>query len=528
MSAALILQMTEEYQEYLRDESRKVGTAETISFPKSEEEVVSILHHCDRENIPVTIQGARTGLAAAASPQGGHVLNMSRMNRVLGCRNEKEGYYLTVQPGVVLSALRKMLQERKFDTAGWSEASLEALHSLELDEEYFFSPDPTEASATIGGMTVCNASGARSFLYGATRNYITALTVCLIDGRRIHVKRGQTMAKKDCLTIIAEGGSNISLQLPKCSMPETKNTSGYYMQENMDAIDLFIGSDGTLGVITEIEIKLLKKPKTIYGTVCFFKNEKQAVDFVVSARKNIDHIASMEFFDGNALAVLRRQKTLYTAFSQLPAIDESAGSAIYLELHCANEEDALQQLFAIGEELECCGGDAAKTWVARNQADIDRMHFFRHAVPESVNMLIDERKKRDAAITKLGSDMAVPDEQLPAIMAYYQETVQALGLESATWGHIGNNHVHVNILPRNKEEYEEGKRLFKRWAQKVTELKGAVSAEHGVGKLKRDFLPIMYGKDILNGMWNIKMAFDTKGLLGQGTIFDPVGKETVQ
>ena len=170
-------------------------------------------------------------------------------------------------------------------------------------------------------------------------------------------------------------------------------------------------------------------------------------------------------------------------------IDPKAECCIYVELHCGSEEEARETLYSIGAVLSDCGGDEAATWVARNQKDRDLLIFFRHSVPESTNMLIDLRRQADPTITKLGSDMSVPDGKLEEIVKVYRDTIRELGLESATWGHIGSNHLHVNIVPRNHEEHVKGKELFGRWAEIITSMGGAVSAEHGVGKIKRDFLP---------------------------------------
>lgn len=134
-------------------------------------------------------------------------------------------------------------------------------------------------------------------------------------------------------------------------------------------------------------------------------------------------------------------------------------------------------------------------------------------------MLIDERRRTDPAITKLGSDMSVPDERLRDVVAMYRATLAEAGLESAAWGHIGDNHLHVNVLPRSQGDYLRGKELFKRWARTVTELGGAVSAEHGVGKVKRDFLAVMYGGVHVREMARVKRAFDPFSQLGRGNLF---------
>ena len=287
----------------------------------------------------------------------------------------------------------------------------------------------------------------------------------------------------------------------------------------MDAIDLFIGSDGTLGIISEIEIRLLKMPPIVWGVTCFFLQEQTVLDYVAEIRKSLTSIASMEYFDGDALEILRQQKKKGHAFAQLPEIDEMMKAAAYLELHVETEEDALDHLEKIEAIMDKSGGDAQHTWVARVDVDRDRLLFFRHAIPESVNMLIDERKKNSPGITKLGTDMAVPDKHLHRIVATYRASLKQQGLQSAVWGHIGDNHLHVNLLPNSEEEYEAGKKIYEEWAKEVTAIGGAVSAEHGVGKLKANFLQTMYGDQAIEEMRELKKQFDPNGMLGQGNLF---------
>jgi len=201
-------------------------------------------------------------------------------------------------------------------------------------------------------------------------------------------------------------------------------------------------------------------------------------------------------------------------------VPADADCCIYVELDCASDDEALEQLYLLGSILEQCGGSEQNTWVARTAIDREQQRFFRHAVPESVNMLIDERKKADPAITKLGSDMSVPNEHLRDVVSLYRRTLAEEGLQTATWGHIGNNHLHVNVLPRNAQEYARGKELYARWAGEVTSMGGAVSAEHGVGKLKRGFLEIMYGERHIREMAAMKRQVDPLNVLGLGNLFD--------
>lgn len=510
-----------DYDEYRRDESRAQGEAESISFPTTEDEVSAILSKLAASGTAVTVQGARTGLAAGAVPYGGHVMNLSHMNRCLGARRGGDGaFYLTVQPGVILSELRKYLANKTVPCTGWADEDLEVLEQLYAAPTQFFPTDPTEASACLGGMAACNASGARSYRYGPMRPHVSALRVALADGDVVALKRGEVHARGRALTLETVGGRCILVPLPAYTMPASKNASGYYAEDNMDAVDLFIGSDGTLGVITQLELRLSALPALTWGVNCFFMDERSALDATIAMRDRLPRAAALEYFDGDALDVLRSQRERSAAFSSLPAVPKSYAACVYVELECDDAGQAAADLRLLGDLLDQCGSSPAYTWVARTDVDRERQRFFRHAVPESVNMLIDERRRTDPSITKLGSDMSVPNERLHEVVALYRGTLAQAGLQSAAWGHIGNNHLHVNILPRNAQEYAAGKRLFARWAREVTAMGGAVSAEHGVGKIKRDFLRIMYGDQAIAQMADTKAALDPQGILGRGNLFD--------
>jgi D-lactate dehydrogenase (cytochrome) len=518
-----------DYEEYRRDESRSVGEADSISFPTSEDEVRAVLCELYPSRVPVTVQGGRTGLAAGAVPHGGHVLNLSKMNRYLGLRRDQDGtFYLRVQPGLVLSQLRKDLEDKNIPTAGWDEESLAVWEALKQAPEQIFPTDPTEISACMGGIVACNASGARSFLYGPARPHVSGLRVVLADGDLLDLRRGQVCARGRSLALVTEAGRTLELDLPTYQMPHTKNASGYYAADDMDAVDLFVGSDGTLGVITQIEVALCTAPAVTWGVSCFFAQEADALTFTEQVRDRLARaegaparVVAVEYFDAGALDILRRQKAQSTAFAGLQPVPERFGCCVYVELAADGEDRALEALYLLGGLLGSCGGSEEDTWVARTALDREQQRFFRHAVPESTNMLIDERRKADPTITKLGSDMSVPDERLRDVVELYRRTLAEEGLQTAVWGHIGNNHLHVNVLPRDAGDYARGKALYQRWAAEVTRMGGAVSAEHGVGKLKRGFLATMYGDEAICQMARLKLQLDPAGVLGRGNLVDP-------
>ncbi|MDD4296201.1 MAG: FAD-binding oxidoreductase [Ruminiclostridium sp.] len=524
--SGLIVNISQEHDEYMRDESRKTGNAESISFPKTESEIIEIMKRCQNENKKVTIQGARTGITAGAVPQGGHVLNLSGMNRILGLRydSERDILYITVQPGVLLTDLKKTITNKDFDTKVWKDSAA-----------YFFPPDPTETSASIGGMVACNASGACSYHYGPTRNYIEGLRVVLPDGSTISLRRGEHKAKGRHFSLVTDTGRVIEGELPEYTMPDVKNASGYYIREDMDLVDLFIGSEGTLGIISQIELRLLKEPLEIWGLMFFFEEEDSAIKFVKSLRG--DELkaqpaktkeepgdtefcpAAIEYFNGDALELLRIQKESNAAFSHLAYVDRKFNSAVYVELHGDDEDAVMESMGEALERAESCGGCESDTWVASTAQLMESMKLFRHAVPEAVNLLIDQRRKKNPDITKLGTDMAVPDDRLEEVMQMYKADLLEQGFDSVMFGHIGDNHIHVNILPKSMEEYSKGKELYRKWAEKVLDVGGTVSAEHGIGKLKVNFLKMMYKQEGINGMEIVRRAFDPDCILNVGNLF---------
>ena len=522
---ALIQDMSEDLHEYLKDESRTSGQADSISFPTTEQEVIEIIKICAEEKKAVTIQGARTGLAAGAVPENGHIMSMIHMTKVLGMRQTADGAYLIMmEPGITLMELRKMIHEKKFpedQVKNWDEESRKTLQKFENEKEFFFPPDPTEATAAMGGIAACNSSGACTYGYGQTRNYIEGLHIALSDGQLLKLNRGENFAKGRTLHLPMPDWTEKVLELPTYQMPDVKNASGYFVKDHMDAVDLFIGSDGTLGVITQLTVKIIPKPEYTLALNSFFKTEKDALDYVMKVRPEVKNIAALEYFDIGALDILRKMKTENEKFSELPDIPDDKNFCVYTEIRGTDEDEVMDSMERTGEFLESCGVGEEDSWIADSSSSLEQMHFFRHAVPESTNMMIDERKRVNPEITKLGSDMSMPDDCLYRVMELYRNTIAAHGLKAAVWGHIGNNHLHVNILPESREEYLTVKEMFKEeWAPAVSEMGGAVSAEHGVGKIKRDFLIKMYGAEHVKEMAVLKKQLDPAGMFGRGNLFD--------
>ena len=517
--------MTAEYAGYLFDESRTMGQADFIAFPTCEEELVQAVRWCAENDVPLTAQGGMTGLAGGASPERGLALNLSRMNKILGMRRDEAGtYYLRVQPGLLLTQLRRALAAKSFDLTGWDDASIEALRPVKPGE-LFFPPDPTEPTASLGGMAACNACGARSVLYGCTRAHVNALRVVLANGRVTRLVRGRDRARGRHISLPLEGGGAFEAELPSFDTPPIKD-AGYFIRENMDLVDLFMGSQGTLGIISELELRLMPAPKHLWGLTAFFPDDENALSYVRAVKGRPDpgvpafphRAASIEFFNKNALDMVVRQKEITPAFRQLQELPEHYNCAVYLEFNGNDPAEILPILRDLTAVLEAVGGDMERTWVARDGLELEKLLFFRHSVPETIDLIVEENKKKEPCITILSTDMAVDDDHFDELFHIYKRDLSATTLHWIIFGHIGENHVHPNILARTKEEYEQGHAIFEKWARDVHRMGGSISAEHGAGKIKKKLALIMYGPERMRELAALKRAFDPQGLLGPGNI----------
>ena len=472
----MLIKSSDEIQSYLSDASFiRNGYADRVVFPESIEEVSEILVAANRDLVPVTVSGAGTGTVGGRVAFGGIVLATDKLNRIKSIVGE-EGYAV-VEAGVILSDLQRAVDQ----------------------EGLLYPPDPTERGCFIGGTVATNASGARTFKYGPTRNYIRRLKIVLASGEVVDLRRGEVRA--DAAGRIRVGG--IEVKLPSYRMPVTrKNASGYFVVPEMDAVDLFIGSEGTLGVICEVETKLLPKPEGLISGVVFFADEADVLALVASVRAYGDARA-LEFFDRESLRFLREK---------YPTIPDEAVGAVFFEQEIteSSEEPVLNEWLRLLDQHHAL----ADSWFATNEQDQAKLREFRHQLPVLMNEWFARYNQR-----KVSTDMAVPDEAFPGLFDLYRNTLRDSGLRYTIFGHIGDNHVHVNILPRDDNEGVHARELYVQFLKYAAGVGGTLSAEHGVGKLKRDYLRLFYTDDQLREMAAVKRAFDPNGILGRGNIF---------
>ncbi len=506
------------YQDRLRDESRLCGSAATISFPAGQEEVRQQMEWLAAQKIPVTVQGARTGICGAAVPRGGHILDLGKLDRVLGLRGGPEtGLVLEVQPGVSLSIIREGLSRGAFPGEGWDETSRETAKTLRSGPvKWRLAPDPTEETATIGGLFCCNAKGPNARRYGTVGDHVTEVTVVLADGRCWEIPRGRFRFRQGGCPL-PDGGRLALGELPACP-PVSRPLFPY---EGMDLVDLFAGSEGMLGVVTRLALQLSPAPVQSWGVLFFFSDEDQPVQFALQAGAAALEGASLtagEFYDGASLRQIQKQKDLSSRLKELPDIPPYAGAAVYLELEGEEEEGMEEALLLLSELFAGCGGREEDTWAACGPGELEKLRLLRHTAPESANHAIDEARRQEGGITKLCADIAFPPERLEEWSLRYRRDIRESGIPGVVFGHILEGHLHVNLLPATLEEHRQGQGMIEGWCAAAVAQGGRVADENGIGKQKRDWFLGSVTPEQLEAARKIKAFFDPEGLLNPGNM----------
>ncbi len=522
-------EIADTYRLYLDDESHSFdGHADQIVFPTTEEELATVVRNACGRAQHITIQGGRTGLTGGAVPLGGVALNLEKMKQLLyvSCASDKQVYSVAAQSGMSLEDLIKAVTSKALGVlrGKGTKDQQQALEKFLVDpRSYYFPVDPTETSAWLGGLIACNASGARTFRYGAVREWVRRIKVVLANGDVLDIERGKVFAQGRKFRVVLSNGSKVEFAVPSYSMPKTKNAAGLYAKPDMDLIDLFIGSEGILGVVTEVELILAEMPKTIMTVMAFFPSEEDAVGFVYDARSEGSKVRMdfLEYFGPTALKMIREKAS--SAGIKIPALTDRTQAIVFFEFPYRDEEME-EKVLALEEMLNSHNSSSESSWAGLDRTELEKMKVVRHFVPETINALIAKRKQEYHEVHKIGTDMAVPDRALREYLKFYCDTLERQGMEYVIFGHIGNNHLHVNMIPRNNEEVKQGMENYMLFARKAVELGGTVAAEHGIGKLKRAFLEVMYGPKGISEMQAVKKALDPKWLLNPGDMV-PVPQE---
>jgi FAD/FMN-containing dehydrogenase len=448
-------------ERFLEDASGYRGEAEQAFAPGTVAELRDLVHQVVTKKIPLTVVGAGTGLTGAGVPHGGWVISVERFRK------------LEIENGRARCGVGISLQE---------------LQDEAVKTGQFFGPNPTEYSASVGGVISTNAGGARSFCFGSVRHHVLGLEVTFMNGQTRWVKRGEP----------------VDFDVPAIRRPATtKNSAGYFTSPGIDWVNLLSGSEGTLGIITEAELKLLPIAPAILSGIVFFSSDEDALN-AVDAWRPLPRLRLLEYVDNASLNLVR------PAHDDIPA---SARAALLIEQDLTSEED--KEVDKWLDRLEQYQALADQSWFGFANQDRERFHAFRHSLATTVL-----ERTRHNGFPKLGTDFAVPIDRFRELLVFYRLRCEAVVPgKYVIYGHIGDANVHLNILADTAEEAQAGKALLLEFARKTVALGGTVAAEHGIGKMKRDLLRLMYSAEEIESMKTIKRQLDPDWLLGQGVIF---------
>jgi glycolate oxidase len=446
LSAAQVRRDEDTRAQYSRDES---DTGEyppdLIVFPENTQQVSAVFKTCQSLGVPFTPCGARSGKSGGSLPlRGGVAVSLERMNRIRSI--SVEDLTAVVEPGVITGDLMKAVEEVGL----------------------FYPPDPNSWQfCTMGGNVAENAGGPRALKYGVTRDYVIGLEWVLPTGEILQVGRR---------TI--------------------KGVAGY------DLVGLFVGSEGTLGVATEITLQLIPKPKHVMTALVIFDSVLTAARAVSAVLASGVLPRTLELIDDVALRAVDGR-----GFHFPPG----AGSAVILEVDGNVEEGLLAELGQAGEICERLG--ATQTLVAQNEEQREKLWAARRVVSTALRALKPH---------KISEDIAVPRSRIPEIIEKLKAMGTELGLVVATYGHAGDGNLHANILYEGPHQRALVETAIRRMLEMTVQMGGTITGEHGVGHAKRDYLALEQPPAVLDLQRRLKSFFDPAGLLNPEKMFpDP-------
>ena len=478
--------------------------------------------HALRGPSPVLSVGAQSSLTGGATPMGELLLTTSRLNRIVSIKADT----VRVQAGVTLTDLDAALR----------------------DAGRYYPPVPTFMGAFVGGTIATNAAGAATFKYGTTRDWVQAITIVLPGGDVLDIERGQVVAHADGYFDIETGGTTRRVPVPAYRLPQVaKLAAGYYAAPAMDLIDLFIGSEGTLGVITEATLRVLPARPAMCLAFVPFATRASALALVRQLRGlardtwrtkdpfGID-VSAIEHMDARCIELLRENGIDGQQGVNIPAGSEIAllitlelpssmtGAQAFDEIGSARDADGADgPLRRFCRLLEAAGVlDDVEVAVPGDLTRANQLLAVREAVPAAVNQRVGRAKKSvDSRIEKTAADMIVPFDRLEELLTVYEAGFGSRGLDAAIWGHISDGNLHPNVLPRSLDDVTAGKAAILEFGREAIRLGGAPLAEHGVGRnsVKQQLLEQLYGKDGIEDMRKVKAAIDPEWKLAPGVLF---------
>ena len=416
---------------------------DVVVWPSSTEQVSSIQKYADEKGLPVVPWSGGSSLEGNPVPvAGGIILAMYRMNKILEIR--EDDLQAVVQPGVIYDQLNAKLRRL-------------GMH---------FPPSPGSGDvATIGGMVANNSSGMRAFKYGVTRNYVLKLEIVLPNGQVIHA------------------GSNAK-----------KSTSGY------DLVSLFVGSEGTLGVVTEITLRLAGLPEQTAAVVAVFDELSQATDTVYEGVRYGLEASAIEVLDAAVVRVTNAQQGL--------SLRERTNGLVEFDGNAAGIEEQIEYLRELCDDNHCID-----LRTATKAEEREELWAARREVHDSI-------KFSHPGCTMIAGDVCVPISKFGEMIEFVHELSQRIGLVIYAFGHAGDGNLHTEAIVHreDEEEFSRGLQATSEVVEHALELGGTIAGEHGVGLCKREFMEREHGES-LAVMQAIKDLLDPKGIMNPSKIF---------
>jgi D-lactate dehydrogenase (cytochrome) len=473
---------------YLEDAAHYPGGhAPGVARPRDVDEVAAIVRSA-RRVLPV---GARSSLTGGATPAGELVVSTEHLTRIrIGTDTVIAG------AGVTLQALQQEL----------------ALHGTWLPAV------PTFLGATVGGAVSTNAAGAATFKYGSVRNWVHALTVVLATGGILRIERDQVRASHDGRFVIETGdGGELVIAVPDITMPDVpKRSAGYYAAPCMDLVDLFIGAEGTLGVIVEAELRTSPRPAGACWVLVPVASEWQAIALVADLRGERGlGVAAIEHIDRRSLDVIRED-----GVDRRLNIAISADSQVLLLAQVEIDAEASFEMLAarLSRHVSL---DTTEVALPSNPRRGEAFVELREAVPSGVNRRVGLAHASDSRIHKTAADMIVPFNEFGDMMRTCRRLCAEHNLDLAVWGHISDGNVHPNIIPRDYHDVVRGQQVLLELARQVIAMGGCPLAEHGVGRnpVKQQMLEMLYGRAGVAAMRGVKLSLDPDWKFSPGVLF---------
>lgn len=481
---------------YLEDAAHYPGgTARAVARPATVEQVAWVVKQADTV-LPV---GAQSSLTGGATPAGGIVLSTERLTGL-----HLYDAHVRAGAGVTLGALQTALAAR----GAW------------------FPPVPTFLGATVGGAVSTNAAGAATFKYGSVRRWVRGLTVVLATGDVVRLVRGETMASTDGVFVLQTSDGERDVTIPRISMPRVpKCSAGYFSEPGMDLVDLFVGSEGTLGIVVDADLAIAPQPPGVCWVLVSLSSEEAGIALADDLRRHATlDVAAIEHIDRRSIEVLREDGVDRRLGIHIPP---SADVLLLIQLELGAEEAArgladvsLEQLIGVLEAHKVV--DGAQIALPADHRRRAAFADLREAVPAGVNRRVAIAHATDHRIHKTAADIIVPVEHFALMMSECRRLGDERHLDLAVWGHISDGNVHPNIIPRTYADVEHGRAVIVELARHVITLGGSPLAEHGVGRnpAKQRLLEMLYGASGIASMRSLKLSLDPGRKLAPGLLFD--------